>query len=80
MSATYRFSARTNIGGNYTLSRLWGNFDGENVASGPLTSNDFQYPEYRQASWYTPEGDLSARSAASLDDVAELRRAEGRAA
>jgi outer membrane receptor protein involved in Fe transport len=60
MSATYRFSGRTNAGGNYTLSRLWGNFDGENVASGPLTSNDFQYPEYRQASWYTPEGDLSA--------------------
>ena len=28
------------------------------MASGPLTSNDFQYPEYRQASWYTPEGDL----------------------
>jgi outer membrane receptor protein involved in Fe transport len=60
ISANYRFSARTNIGGNYTLSRLWGNFDGENVASGPLTSNDFQYPEYRQASWYTPDGDLSA--------------------
>jgi outer membrane receptor protein involved in Fe transport len=60
ISANYRFSARTNIGGNYTLSRLWGNFDGENVASGPLTSNDFQYPEYRQASWYTPAGDLSA--------------------
>jgi hypothetical protein len=60
ISANYRFSARTNIGGNYTLSRLWGNFDGENVASGPLTSNDFQYPEYRQASWYTPDGDLGA--------------------
>jgi outer membrane receptor protein involved in Fe transport len=60
ISANYRFSARTNVGGNYTLSRLWGDFDGENVASGPLTSNDFQYPEYRQASWYRPEGDLGA--------------------
>jgi outer membrane receptor protein involved in Fe transport len=59
MTATYRISGRTNIGGNYTLARLWGDFDGENVASGPLTSNDFQYPEYRQASWYRPEGDLS---------------------
>jgi outer membrane receptor protein involved in Fe transport len=58
-SATYRFNARTDVGGNYTLSRLWGDFDGENVASGPLTSNDFQYPEYRQTSWYRPEGDLS---------------------
>ena len=60
VSATYRINARTDIGGNYTLSRLWGDFDGENVASGPLTSNDFQYPEYRQASWYRPEGDLGA--------------------
>jgi outer membrane receptor protein involved in Fe transport len=57
-SATYRINARTDIGGNYTLSRLWGDFNGENVASGPLTSDDFQYPEYRQASWYRPEGDL----------------------
>jgi outer membrane receptor protein involved in Fe transport len=59
VSATYRMNSRIDFGGNYTLSRLWGNFDGENVASGPLLSTDFQYPEYRQASWYTPEGDLS---------------------
>ena len=24
------------IGGNYTLSRSWGNFEGETVASGPI--------------------------------------------
>ena len=60
VSATYRFGSRTDIGGNYTLSRLWGNFDGENVASGPLRTDIFQYPEYRQMSWYAPEGDLSA--------------------
>ncbi len=60
VSATYRINARTSIGGNYTLSRLWGNFDGENVSSGPLASDIFQYPEYRQMSWYAPEGDLSA--------------------
>jgi outer membrane receptor protein involved in Fe transport len=59
VSATYRINSRTDVGGNYTLSRLWGDFDGENVASGPLTSTDFQYPEYRQASWTRPEGDLS---------------------
>ena len=35
--ATYRVSARTDVGGNYTLSRLWGNWDGENVASGPIS-------------------------------------------
>ena len=60
VSSTYRVSARTDVGGNYTLSHLWGNFDGENTASGPLTTDLFQYPEYRQASWYAPEGDLSA--------------------
>jgi outer membrane receptor protein involved in Fe transport len=60
VSATYRLGARTDIGGNYTLSRLWGNFDGENTASGPLTTDVFQYPEYRQLSWYAPIGDLSA--------------------
>jgi hypothetical protein len=60
VSATYRASGRTDIGGNYTLSHLWGNFDGENQTSGPITNSLFQYPEYRQASWYQPEGDLGA--------------------
>jgi hypothetical protein len=60
LSASYRIGAGTEVGGNYTLSRLWGNFDGENVSSGPLTSDTFQYPEYRQMSWYAPEGDLAA--------------------
>jgi hypothetical protein len=58
--ATYRISGRSDVGGNYTLSHLWGNFDGENVPSGPLTVDLFQYPEYRQQSWFAPEGDLSA--------------------
>jgi outer membrane receptor protein involved in Fe transport len=60
VSATYRVSARTDVGGNYTLSRLWGNFDGEDVNTGPLFTDVFQYPEYRQQSWFAPEGDLSA--------------------
>jgi len=60
LSATYRVSGRTDVGGNYALSRLWGDFDGENITSGPVTSTAFQYPEFRQASWYRPEGDLSA--------------------
>src|SRR5205823_5376143 len=57
---TYRAGARTDVGGSYTLSRLWGNSDGENQTSGPTTSTAFQYPEYRQESWYRPEGDLGA--------------------
>jgi len=60
VSTTYRVSGRTDVGGNYTLSRLWGNFDGENVASGPLSTDVFQYPEYRDPAWYAPQGDLSA--------------------
>jgi outer membrane receptor for ferrienterochelin and colicin len=60
VSSRYRINARTDAGGSYTLSRLWGNFDGENVASGPLTTDLFQYPEYREQRWFAPEGDLAA--------------------
>jgi hypothetical protein len=60
ISTSYRVTAGTNVGGNYTLSRLWGNFDGENVGSGPIPADLLQYPEYRQQSWYAPIGDLSA--------------------
>jgi outer membrane receptor for ferrienterochelin and colicin len=60
VSTTYRMSGRTDIGGNYTVSHLWGNFDGENQTSGPITATNFQYPEFRQQSWYSPEGDLGA--------------------
>ena len=60
ISGRYRINSRSDAGGSYTLARLWGNFDGENVTSGPLTTDLFQYPEYRQASWFAPEGDLAA--------------------
>ena len=46
------------VGANYTLSRAWGNFDAENVASGPVPF-DYRYPEYKQASWNFPDGDLA---------------------
>jgi Carboxypeptidase regulatory-like domain/TonB dependent receptor/TonB-dependent Receptor Plug Domain len=59
LSSTYRISARTDVGGNYTLSRLWGNVDGETPNNGPISDGRFQYPEYTQASWNTPDGDLS---------------------
>jgi hypothetical protein len=60
LSASYHVGRRSDIGGNYTLARLWGNFDGENTNSGPMFADAFQYPEYRQLSWYAPEGDLAA--------------------
>lgn len=57
VSTTYRLG-RATLGGNYTVSRLWGNIDGENASSGPLTARLFQYPEYREAEWNLPEGNL----------------------
>jgi outer membrane receptor for ferrienterochelin and colicin len=59
-SASYRLNEHTDIGGNYTLSQLWGNFNGENVASGPVTSAVLSYPEYHRDSWFVPEGNLEA--------------------
>jgi outer membrane receptor for ferrienterochelin and colicin len=58
LSGTYRFSPRVDVGGNYTLSHTWGNFEGENVGSGPITSAAYSFPEYKQASWNYPDGDL----------------------
>lgn len=56
---TYRFTPEVAVGATYTLSRLWGNWDGENVVSGPITFAGVQYPEYKQEAWNYPEGDLS---------------------
>lgn len=53
-------AAGTTFGASYTLSRLWGNLDGENVASGPIPGSVEMYPEYAEKSWNLPEGDLSA--------------------
>ena len=64
VQGTYRFGARADIGGTYTLSRTWGNFDGENTGSGPIRAGDsasgiVAYPEYKEASWNYPTGDLA---------------------
>ena len=56
---TYRQGTRFDVGSSYTLSRAWGNVDGETLNGGPLANDQFQYPEYKQAAWYYPEGDLS---------------------
>jgi outer membrane receptor for ferrienterochelin and colicin len=57
-TGTFRFGRLLDLGANYTLSRAWGNFDAENVASGPVPF-DYRYPEYKQASWNFPDGDLA---------------------
>ncbi len=58
IQGSYRLRANLNLGGNYTWSRLRGNFVGENLGSGPIPPGDLQYPEYHQQSWYNPDGDL----------------------
>ena len=55
---TYRAAPSLNLGATYTLSRTWGNFDGEG-RNGPAPDGGPQYPEYKQAAWNYPEGDLS---------------------
>jgi outer membrane receptor for ferrienterochelin and colicin len=57
--ATLRLSPTTEVGATYTLSHAWGNVDGESASAGPTTDSTLQYPEYKQASWNYPVGDLS---------------------
>jgi outer membrane receptor for ferrienterochelin and colicin len=57
--ATYRAGSRFDFGMTYTLSRAWGNIDGESATGGPGTDAGLQYPEYKEASWNYPMGDLA---------------------
>jgi outer membrane receptor protein involved in Fe transport len=59
LQGTQRLGSRVDLGGHYTLSRASGNFDGETSAAGPVSSRLPSYPEYIQAAWFSPEGDLS---------------------
>ena len=60
VQGTYRVASRADLGATYTLSRLWGNVDGETVNNGATAAAVLQYPEYKQASWNYPDGDLAA--------------------
>jgi outer membrane receptor protein involved in Fe transport len=60
LQANYRFGSRIDVGGNYTLSRLWGNVNGETIGAGPVTTSALSYPEYFDLGWFAPEGDLAA--------------------
>jgi hypothetical protein len=55
----YRLRDDITIGGNYTLSRSWGNVNGETVGSGPVQDDLLAYAEYKDISWNSPTGDLS---------------------
>ncbi len=55
----WRLMKKFDLGGNWTISRLQGNFDGETRNNGPITG-DLTYPEYKLARWNRPSGDLSS--------------------
>ncbi|HWB29674.1 MAG TPA: carboxypeptidase regulatory-like domain-containing protein [Vicinamibacterales bacterium] len=59
-AATYGPVRGVSVGGNYTLSRLWGNDDGESLSTGPLANDILSYPEYFQRAWAFPDGNLGA--------------------
>jgi Carboxypeptidase regulatory-like domain/TonB dependent receptor len=60
--AAFRPTARLGLSGNYTLSELKGNVEGENGGSGPTTATSqiIRYPEYYDPSWNFTDGDLNA--------------------
>jgi outer membrane receptor protein involved in Fe transport len=58
-SFEYRVATPFRLGGNWTWSHTYGNFNGENSGSGPLRYAGQQYPEYTQGSWNVPRGDLA---------------------
>lgn len=65
---SYRLDDRLNLGGNYTLSRTYGTFDGETGPNGPIRASVTDFPEYFNTAWGQrttsggggPEGDLSS--------------------
>jgi outer membrane receptor protein involved in Fe transport len=58
LQGQYTPGRRWTFGGNYTLSELRGNIEGENGPSGPVPANIELYPEYFDRSWAFPVGDL----------------------
>ena len=50
---------RLTIGGSWTWSHTIGNFNGETAGSGAVRGLPDFYPEYTQASWGLPRGDLA---------------------
>jgi hypothetical protein len=55
----YRFGDSFSVGGTWTWSHLYGNFNGENSSNGMSVGGALDYPEYRRAEWNYPDGNLS---------------------
>jgi hypothetical protein len=69
---SYRLNSRIQLGANYTLSKTWGNLDGETANNGPVPASQvtsgsagtartgfLYYPEFHDPAWNRPVGDLS---------------------
>ena len=72
---SYNFGPQVMVGANYTLSHAQGSLEGETAAGGPSGALANNYPEYRQASWNYPEGDLAIDQRHRREDVGDLQRA-----
>lgn len=60
LEGQYQVLAHFNLGGNYTWSKLKGNYDGETVGGGPGTfGGPLFYPEYNNFAQNTPDGFLT---------------------
>ncbi|HSP13627.1 MAG TPA: carboxypeptidase regulatory-like domain-containing protein [Thermoanaerobaculia bacterium] len=61
VQAQYRLTRAFNVGGNYTWSRLRGNYTGETSGSGPVPSGapNTVYPEYNNFAQSSPIGPIT---------------------
>lgn len=60
LQSQYRLFDSLSIGGNYTWSQTRGNFIGEFSNSGPVATDELEYPEYKEAHWNNPYGYLGS--------------------
>ncbi|HSP17067.1 MAG TPA: TonB-dependent receptor [Thermoanaerobaculia bacterium] len=58
VQASYPFTERLQVGGNYTYSTLKGNVTAETSGNGPVPEANFQYPEYKAFAQNNPVGYL----------------------
>jgi hypothetical protein len=62
IQSRYRLTDRLTLAGNYTLSELEGNVDGEGWGIRTEPGAPDQWPEFSEARWSLPVGDLAADS------------------
>ncbi len=58
LQVSYRALDRLNLGGNYTLGKVTGNFEGETGPNGTVAAQPDFYPEYHDPAWNLPIGEM----------------------